>query len=137
LQKALCDKSNPSGKGRVAGSKGMATANREIPASQGENKLRGALVSLPDGVWIIIDKDLKGQIGDGDSEIIRNLVIAYLTEKGYLLKGNKGEPTSSDQIASELDVHDTMIAAPTEILEEKGQISQEEFEKRVQKKIHE
>lgn len=136
MQKALCDKSNPSGKGRITGGKGMATANREIPASQGENKLRGALVSLPDGVWNIIDKDLKGQIGDGDSEVIRNLVIAYLAEKGYLLKGNKGEPTFSDQIASELDVHDTMIAALTEILEEKGQITQEEWEKRVKKKLH-
>jgi hypothetical protein len=34
--------------------------------------MRRALVSLPDGVWTIIDTDLKGQIGDGDSEVIRN-----------------------------------------------------------------
>lgn len=99
--------------------------------------MRRALVSLPDGVWNIIDNDLKGQIGDGDSEVIRNLVIAYLTEKGYLLKGNKGEPTSSDQIASELDIHDTMITSLTEMLEEKGHISQDEFERRVKKKLHE
>ncbi len=98
--------------------------------------MRRALVSLPDGVWNIIDKDLKGQIGDGDSEVIRNLVIAYLTEKGYLLKGNKGEQIPNEQIVSELDIHDTMITALTEILEEKGQITQEEWEKRIQKKLH-
>ena len=59
--------------------------------------MRRALVSLPDGIWKIIDEELKGQIGDGDSEVIRNLVIAYLTEKGYLLKGNKEQ---QEQIAS-------------------------------------
>ena len=99
--------------------------------------MRRALVSLPDGVWNIIDTDLKGQIGDGDSEVIRNLVIAYLTEKGYLLKGKKGESqVNTEQIASELDVHDTMITALTELLEEKGQLNPEEWEKRVQKKLH-
>jgi len=99
--------------------------------------MRRALVSLPDGVWNIIDKDLKGQIGEGDSEVIRNLIISYLTEKGYLLKGNRTEGgTSTEQIASELDIHDTMITALTELLEEKGQITQEEWEKRVKKKMH-
>ncbi len=95
--------------------------------------MRRALVSLPDGVWKIIDEELKGQIGDGDSEVIRNLVIAYLTEKGYLLKGNKEQ---QEQIASELDIHDTMITALAEMLEERGQLSQEEFERRVKKKLH-
>ncbi len=55
---------------------------------------RRALVSLPDGVWKIIDNELKGQIGDGDSEVIRNIVIAYLTEKGYLLKGINNRMTN-------------------------------------------
>jgi metal-responsive CopG/Arc/MetJ family transcriptional regulator len=99
--------------------------------------LRRALVSLPDGVWSIIDNELKGQIGDGDSEVIRNLVISYLTEKGYLLKDKTKElKVINDQIASELDIHDTMITALTEILEEKGFLTQEEWEKRIQKKLH-
>jgi hypothetical protein len=99
--------------------------------------MRRALVSLPDGVWNIIDTDLKGQIGDGDSEVIRNLVISYLTEKGYLLKGKANpEQQQTEQIASELDIHDTMITALTELLEEKGQLNPEEWEKRVQKKLH-
>ena len=44
-----------------------------------------ALVTLPSGTWKVIEQ-LKGQIGDGDSEVIRNIVISYLTEKGYLLR---------------------------------------------------
>ncbi len=96
--------------------------------------MRRALVSLPDGVWNIIDKDLKGQLGNGDSEVIRNLVITYLSEKGYLLKGKEQQ---NEQIASELDIHDTMITALTELLEEKGQLNHEEWEKRIQKKLHE
>lgn len=100
--------------------------------------MRRALVSLPEGVWRIIDNELRGQIGDGDSEVIRNLVIAYLTEKGYLLKGKKvnNEQVNTEQIASELDIHDSMITALTELLEEKGQLNPEEWEKRVQKKLH-
>jgi metal-responsive CopG/Arc/MetJ family transcriptional regulator len=103
--------------------------------------MRRALVSLPDGVWNIIDTDLKGQIGDGDSEVIRNLVISYLTEKGYLLKGKvnseqQQQTDKTEQISSELDIHDTMITALTELLEEKGQLNPNEWEKRVQKKLH-
>lgn len=59
--------------------------------------MRRALVTLPDGVWQVIDKELKGKIGDGDSEVIRNIVIAHLTERNYLLqskgKGKQGEQT--------------------------------------------
>lgn len=101
--------------------------------------MRRALVSLPDGVWNVIDKELKGQVGDGDSEVIRNVVISYLTEKGYLLKpkGHAGKISpQTDQIASELDVHDAMMEAMAEILEEKGQFNHEEWERRVQKKLH-
>ena len=47
---------------------------------------RRALVSLPEGVWNITDNELKGKIGDEDHEVIRNIVISYLTERCYLLK---------------------------------------------------
>lgn len=97
--------------------------------------MRRALISLPDGVLNIIDNDLKGQIGDGDSEVIRNVVITYLADKGYLLEG-KQNIVSTDQIASEVDIYDTVITALTEQLEEKGQMSHVEWEKRIQKKLH-
>jgi len=44
--------------------------------------MRMALVYLPDGVGKIIDDELKGNIGDGDSKVIRNIVITHLTERG-------------------------------------------------------
>jgi len=42
--------------------------------------------NIPDGTWEIIEKELKGKIGERDSEIIRNIVLAYLSGKGYLEK---------------------------------------------------
>jgi len=48
------------------------------------------LVSLPEGIIDIINSSLKGKIGDKDSEIVRAIVISYLSEKGYINK-NCGE----------------------------------------------
>lgn len=42
-----------------------------------------ALVSLPDKVMTRIDK-LKGELGEGRSDLIRTIVIAYLRDKRYL-----------------------------------------------------
>jgi hypothetical protein len=99
-------------------------------------KSRRALVSLPEGVWKVIDEKLKGEIGDGDSEVIRNIVIAYLTEKGYLLS-MKAKGPSTNSIASELDMHDVMITALAELLEEKGGLNYSEWENRIKKKLKE
>ena len=46
--------------------------------------MKRILVSIPDGAWKIIQKKLKGKLGDKESELIRNIVLAYLSEKGYL-----------------------------------------------------
>ncbi len=101
--------------------------------------MRRALVSLPDGVWKVIDEELKGKIGDGDSEVIRNIVIAHLMEKGYLLAPKipkQGEKqVTTEQIATELDMHDSMIEALAELLEEKGNLNYSEWENRIRKKI--
>jgi len=40
-------------------------------------------VTFSDGQWKLIEK-LKGAIGDTDSEIVRNIVISYLSEKSYI-----------------------------------------------------
>lgn len=95
---------------------------------------RRALVSLPEGVWEVIDKQLKGKIGNGDSEVIRNIVLSYLMERGYLLKP-KEKPASIDQIAGELDIHDSMITSLVEVLERKGVLTQEEWEQNIKKKV--
>ena len=55
--------------------------------------MQRALVSIPDKVMNIIDK-LKGTMGEGRSDIIRAIVISYLSEKGYL-KGDQNEQTKS------------------------------------------
>ena len=47
------------------------------------------LVSLPEKVMSRIDY-LKGTLGEGRSDIVRAIVIAYLSEKGYL-RGDKDE----------------------------------------------
>jgi hypothetical protein len=95
---------------------------------------RRALVSLPEGVWEVIDEQLKGKIGNGDSEVIRNIVLSYLMERGYLLKP-KEKPASTDQIAGELDIHDAMITSLVEVLERKGILKQEEWEQNIKKHV--
>lgn len=43
--------------------------------------MKRILVSIPDGAWEIIEKEIKGKIKEGDPEIIRNIVLTYLSEK--------------------------------------------------------
>jgi len=50
--------------------------------------MKKVLVSLPEGIFNLI-RELKGKIGESDSEVIRNIVIAYLSEQGYLAKERK------------------------------------------------
>ena len=95
---------------------------------------RRALVSLPDGVWTVIDEQVKDALGHGDSEVIRNIVMAYLLERGYLLKP-KEIPKSTDEIAGEIDIHDAMITSLVEMLEEKGVLKQEEWEANIKKRV--
>lgn len=47
------------------------------------------LVSLPSEVVSLIDNDLKGKLGDGRSDVIRTIVMVWLSEKGYLTRGAK------------------------------------------------
>lgn len=48
--------------------------------------MKRVLVSLPAGTWKIIENELKGKIGEKDSEMIRNIVLAYLSDQGYMKK---------------------------------------------------
>ena len=52
--------------------------------------MKRVLVSLPDGTWKIVESELKGKIGEKDSEIIRNIVISYLSEKSYIRAKKNG-----------------------------------------------
>lgn len=50
--------------------------------------MKKILVSLPEGIFKIV-QELKGKIGESDSEVIRSMVISFLSEKGYLSKREK------------------------------------------------
>ena len=52
--------------------------------------MKKALVALPDKVWDILQKELKGKLGQNNSEIIRGIVLAYLSEKGYMDREKSG-----------------------------------------------
>jgi len=60
--------------------------------------MKKILVSLPEGIFNLI-RELKGEIGESDSEIIRNIVIAYLSEQGYFSKMGviRGIPSSEKE----------------------------------------
>ena len=51
--------------------------------------MKKVLVSLPDGIYETVH-NLKGKLGESDSEVVRTMVISFLSEKGYLAK--KEEP---------------------------------------------
>jgi len=53
--------------------------------------MKTVLVSLPDGIHEIIEKELIGKLGYSRSEVVRVLVITQLIELGYLGKGKKKE----------------------------------------------
>ena len=50
--------------------------------------MKKVLVSIPEGIYKLI-QELKGKFGESDSEIIRTIVISFLSEKGYLSKREK------------------------------------------------
>jgi hypothetical protein len=50
--------------------------------------MKRILLSLPDETKKIID-NLKGVFGESDSEVVRSIVIAFLSEKGYLSRKAK------------------------------------------------
>lgn len=52
--------------------------------------MKKVLVSLPEGIYTLI-QELKGKFGESDSEIVRTILISYLSEKGYLSKREKHE----------------------------------------------
>jgi hypothetical protein len=47
--------------------------------------MKTILVSFPEGIFNTI-LSLKGEMGESNSEIVRNIVIAYLSEQGFFSK---------------------------------------------------
>jgi metal-responsive CopG/Arc/MetJ family transcriptional regulator len=89
--------------------------------------MKRALVSLPDELFGIMKTKLKGKFGQNDSEIIRGIVIAYLSEHGYLR--NEEQPTE------EITIQEDMIDAIVETLEDKGIITGKEIDDKMRKRL--
>ena len=53
--------------------------------------MKKILVSLPDGVVEILDKEVIGKIGQTRSDTLRTIIMNWLGEQGYLAKGGKHE----------------------------------------------
>jgi len=53
--------------------------------------MKKILVSLPDGVVQILDKEVIGKLGEGYSDTLRTIIMNWLSEQGYLAKGGKRE----------------------------------------------
>lgn len=90
--------------------------------------MKRTLVSLPDELFEIMRTKLKGKLGQNDSEIIRGIVIAYLSEKGYLR--NEGPP-------EEVSIQEEMIGAVVDALEDKGIVTGEEIDDKVRRRLEE
>lgn len=89
--------------------------------------MKRALVSLPDELFEIMKTKLKGKFGQNDSEIIRGIVIAYLSEHGYL--------RNDDQPTEEIAIREDMIDAIVETLEDKGIITGKEIDNKMRKRL--
>jgi hypothetical protein len=57
--------------------------------------MKKILVSLPDGVVEILDKEVIGKLGGGYSDTLRTIITSWLVEQGYLVKGGKQTPHES------------------------------------------
>jgi hypothetical protein len=48
--------------------------------------MKKILVSLPDGVVTLLDKEVVGKLGEGYSDTLRTIIMNWLSEKGYFTK---------------------------------------------------
>lgn len=88
--------------------------------------MKRALVSLPDELFDLMRTKLKGKFGQNDSEIIRGIVIAYLSQQGYL---------KNDEPSEETAIQEEMLGAVVDVLEEKGVASSKDIDAKVKRRL--
>ena len=91
--------------------------------------MKRALVSLPDELFEIMKTKLMGKFGESDSEIIRNIVIAYLSEKGYLSNKEEKPNDEADNMWEEI------IGALMSVLEEKEIVTGKDIDSKIRKRL--
>ena len=89
--------------------------------------MKRTLVSLPEQLFQIMKTKLKGKFGENDSEIIRGIVIAYLSEQGYLKNEKKVE---------DINIQEDILGSVIDVLEDKGIVSDSDIDKKMREKIH-
>jgi hypothetical protein len=89
--------------------------------------MKRTLVSLPDELYQIIKTKLMGKLGENDSEIIRSIVIAYLSEHGYFKNENP--------ISENINIQEDMIGAVVDVLEEKGIMSGQDIDTKMKRRL--
>jgi len=47
------------------------------------SKIKRVMVSFTESQWGLIEK-FRGELGNGDADIVRNLVLAWLAEKSFI-----------------------------------------------------
>ncbi len=55
-----------------------------------KEKMKRVQVSFSDSQWNLIEK-LKGEMGISDAEVVRNVIIAWLSEKSFISSKIKKE----------------------------------------------
>ena len=90
--------------------------------------MKRTLVSLPNELFDIMKTKLMGKSGESDSEIIRSIVIAYLSQQGYL--SNKPSNCPEDG-----GIKEVMITALMDALEEKGVIRGKDIDNRIRRSL--
>jgi hypothetical protein len=88
---------------------------------------------LPEGVWNILKRDYMDRVGDSESEVIRNIVIAYLSDKGYFIN-SKGQE-DAQEIKDKLLVTESLLESVIDALEEKTEVTYEDIDRIMKKKI--
>jgi len=97
--------------------------------------MKTILVSFPEGVNAIIEKELIGKIGGNKSEVVRTLVVAQLMQLGYIRKGEKMSKKIDRKKMEEIDLLDNMLTSLVDLLEEKGVLTHEEWNTKIRQKI--
>lgn len=62
-------------------------AKKENKQSKAKSKRNSILVTMPDWSMSVIKKELMGKMGDTHSEIVRNIIVAFLSGQGYYWNG--------------------------------------------------
>ncbi len=73
----------------------MSDKQRRKYSGGGRYKGVRITVTLPQGTWKIIEEELLGKLGDNAAEVLRNIVIAWLVEHGFIKKEKEKEGDQS------------------------------------------